>query len=180
MLIDFFLTPRLVLTPRRVVGILRVCAAVCGVGMAVLMLGPFQGLEEAFGLGDKPAHAIAFLCVATGLFAITPNWRRGDIALGVLMIGLLSELVQAMTGRSMSLTDLLADATGVGISLIPGTIERLRMLMRTAPDATFADIRAADRRQSGETEEALPPALDVARLVPTPAIRPRHRRKDSR
>lgn len=168
------------ITPRRLVLILRVCAVACGLGLAVLMLGPFQGLEHAFGLGDKPAHAIAFFCVSTGLFAIIPDWRRGDIALGVLGVAVLSEVLQALTGRSMSVTDLMADATGVLVALVPGWIERLRLLARTYPDAGFAEIRAADRRQSRVTEEALDPVLDVARLVPSPAIRPRHRRKGSR
>jgi VanZ family protein len=168
------------MTPRRLVLILRVCAIACGFGMAVLMLGPFQGLEHVFGLGDKPAHAIAFFFVSTGLFAIIPNWRRGDISLGVLGVAVLSEVLQAMTGRSMSLTDLMADTTGVLIALLPGWIERLRLLARTSPDATFAQIRAGDRRRARRTEETLEPVLDVARLIPSPAIRPRHRRKGSR
>lgn len=168
------------LTPRRVVLILRVCAVACGLGMAVLMLGPFQGLEHVFGLGDKPAHAIAFFCVSTGLFAIVPNWRRGDIALGVVGVAVFSEVLQAMTGRSMSVTDLMADSAGVFIALIPGWVERLRLLARTFPDAGFTEIRAADRRKSRMTEEALEPVLDVARLVPSPTIRHRHRRKGSR
>lgn len=168
------------LTPRRLVLTLRLCAVVCGVGMAVLMLGPFQGLEHVFGLGDKPAHAIAFFCVSTGLFAIIPGWRRSDIALGVLGVAILSEGLQGLTGRSMSLTDLMADATGVLIALIPGWVERLRRLVRILPDASFAEIRAADRRKGRMAEEALPPAIDVARLVPTPAIRHRHRRRGSR
>lgn len=168
------------LTPRRVVLILRVCAVACGLGLAVLMLGPFQGLEQVFGLGDKPAHAIAFFCVSTGLFAIIPNWRRGDIALGVLGVAILSEVLQAMTGRSMSATDLTADAAGVLIALIPGWVERLRLLARTFPDAGFAEIRAADRRRKPSTGEALEPVLDVARLLPSPATRHRHRRKGVR
>ena len=171
------LPPALLLTPRRIVLLLRICAVACGLGMAVLLLGPFQGLERVFGLGDKPAHAVAFFCVATGLFAIIPNWRRGDIALGVLLLGVLSEGLQGLTGRSMSLTDFMADASGVLIALIPGWIERLRLLARTHPDVGFAAIRAADRRKGSVTEQDLQPALGVARLVAAPAIRRRHRRK---
>jgi hypothetical protein len=148
--------------------------------MAVLMLGPFQGLEHVFGLGDKPAHAIAFFCVTTGLFAIAPGWRRGDIALGVLMAGIVSEVLQAATGRSMSLIDLAADSSGIVIAMVPGWIDRLRHLARAFPDTGFAEIRARDRRKSRVTEESLDPVLDLARLVPSPAIRHRHRRKGSR
>ena len=165
------------LTPRRIVLLLRIVAVACGMGMVVLMLGPFQGLERVFGLGDKPAHAVAFFCVATGLFAIVPNWRRGDIALGVLLLGVLSEGLQGLTGRSMSLTDFMADASGVLIALIPGWIERLRLLARTHPDAGFAEIRAADRRKGSVAEQDLHSAPGVASLVAAPAIRRRHRRK---
>jgi VanZ family protein len=165
------------LTPRRLVLILRVLAIACGLGMAVLMLGPFQGLEHVFGLGDKPAHAIAFFCVTTGLFAVAPHWRRGDLALGVLLAAVLSEMLQALTGRSLSATDLMADTAGIVVALAPGLVERLRFLARTCPDAGFAEIRARDRRKGRTPEE---PVLDVSPLAPSPAIRLRRRRKDPR
>ena len=169
------LTPSL-LTPNRLLGILRPAAAVCGLGLAVLMLGPFHGAERLFGLTDGPAHAIAFFWIATGLFAIAPGWRRGDIALAALLIAVMSETLQALTGRSLSLLELGADAVGIVVALIPGWVERLRYLARACPDATFADIRAADRR--GQPEGEL--ALDVTALVRSPAIRHRRRRKDRR
>lgn len=169
------LTPSL-LTPNRLLGILRPAAAVCGLGLAVLMLGPFHGAERLFGLTDGPAHAIAFFWIATGLFAIAPGWRRGDIALAALLIAVMSETLQALTGRSLSLFELAADAVGIVVAMIPGWVERLRYLARACPDATFAEIRAADRR-GGPDEE---PALDVTALVRSPAIRHRRRRKDRR
>lgn len=169
------LTPSL-LTPNRLLRILRLCAAACGLGLAVLMLGPFHGMERMFGLTDGPAHAIAFFWIATGLFAIAPEWRRGDIALAALLIAVMSETLQGLTGRSLSLLELAADAVGIGVALIPGWVERLRYLARTSPDATFAEIRAADRR--GRPDEEL--ALDVTALVRSPAIRHRRRRKDRR
>jgi VanZ family protein len=155
---------------------LRLAAMACGLGMAVLMLGPFQGLEHVFGLGDKPAHAIAFFCMTNGLFAVAPGFRRGDIALSVLLVGVLSEVLQALTGRSMSVTDLMADTVGIVVALIPGWIERLRYLARVFPDTGFAEIRALDRRGQPEQE----PALDVTALIRSPAIRHRRRRKDRR
>ena len=169
------LTPSL-LTPNRVLAILRPAAAVCGLGLAVLMLGPFHGMERVFGLTDGPAHAIAFFWITTGLFAIAPGWRRGDIALATLLIAVMSETLQALTGRSLSLLELAADAVGIVVAMVPGWVERLRYLARTAPDATFAEIRAADRRGQPDAESA----LDVSPLVRAPAIRHRRRRKDRR
>lgn len=167
------LTPSL-LTPSRVLAILRPAAAVCGLGLAVLMLGPFHGVERLFGLTDGPAHAIAFFWIATGLFAIAPGWRRGDIALAALLIAVMSETLQALTGRSLSLLQLAADIAGIVVAMIPGWVERLRHLARVSPEATFAEIRAADRRGQPDAESA----LDVTALVRAPAIRHRRRRKE--
>ena len=72
------------LTPRRTVMAARLGFALAALGMAVLMLGPFQGLEQVFGLNDKAAHVIAFYGVASGLFLIAPNQRRDDLALYVI------------------------------------------------------------------------------------------------
>lgn len=141
-------------TPRQIVRLCRLAAAVCALGLAGLMLGPFQGLEEAFGLSDTAAHAIAFFAATTGLFLVAPQWRRGDIAMGAVAFGVVIELLQGLTGRSMSLTDVAADLVGVGVALVPGTIERLRWMARAHPDLTLAEIAARDRRASRRREAA--------------------------
>jgi VanZ family protein len=136
-------------TPRSTVRLLRVGAVLCGIGMAVLMLGPFQGLEHVVGLSDKSAHAVAFYAATLGTFSIAPRWRRHDLALLVFVAAIASEIFQGFTGRSMSLSDLLADLTGIGIALVPGAVETLRRLARAHPDLTFAEIRFYDRRKRG-------------------------------
>lgn len=138
------------LTPRTIVQYARLAAVVAVLGLVYLMLGPFQGLEAALGLSDKAAHAIAFFAATTGLFLIAPGWRRGDIALGAIGFGLLIELLQGLTGRSMSATDVLADVVGIAVALVPGLIEQLRWMARTHPDRTLGEILALDRRRSGE------------------------------
>ena len=135
------------LTPRQIIRLSRVAAAACGLGLAGLMLGPFQGLEQAFGLSDTAAHAIAFFAATTGLFLVAPKWRRGDIAIGAVAFGVVIELLQGLTGRSMSLTDVLADLLGVAVALVPGTIEHLRWMARAHPDMTLSEIAAKDRRR---------------------------------
>lgn len=146
------------LTPRKIVRLARAGAAVSTLLLAFLMLGPFQGLEQAFGLSDKAADAIAFFAATTGLFLIAPKWRRGDIALGAAGLGVLIELLQGLTGRSMSVTDVLADFLGIGVALIPGLIEQIRWMARAHPDLTLGEIRARDRRAARGRQDETPAA----------------------
>ena len=134
------------MTPNRLVALLRLAAAVSAMWFTVLLLGPFQGLEQVFHLTDKEAHALAFFGVTLGLFAIAPRWRRTDLALAALAFGVFIELAQGLTGRSVSLLDLLADGVGILAALAPGLVERLRHHVRTSPDIDFATIRSLDRR----------------------------------
>lgn len=134
------------LTPRRIVMAARLGFALAALGMAVLMLGPFQGLEQVFGLNDKAAHVIAFYGVANGLFLIAPNQRRDDLALYVIAAAFGAELLQALTGRSVSVVDFLAGAAGVVAAWAPGRIEQLRQAFRRHPDMTLAEIDRLDRR----------------------------------
>ena len=133
-------------TPRQTVKALRIASVFALIGLTGLLLGPFQGLEQAFHLTDKEAHALAFFGVTLGLFAIAPQWRRTDLALAALAFGVLIELAQGLTGRSASLLDLMADSVGILAALAPGLVESLRHHVRTSPDVDFAVIRSLDRR----------------------------------
>lgn len=143
-------------TPRRLVELLRSAAILAVVVLTVLLLGPFQGLERHLGLNDAAAHAIAFYAVTVGLFAIAPDHRRTDLALAALAFGVVIESGQALTGRSLSLNDLAWDGAGIAAALLPGLVERLRHLARVAPDQDFAALRGADRRR--RVRSALPAA----------------------
>ncbi len=134
------------MTPNRLVALLRVSALFAAIGLTVLFLGPFTYLVDVFHVTDKDAHALAFFGVTVALFAIAPRWRRTDLALAALAFGVLIELAQGLTGRSLSVTDLMADGVGILVALIPGAVERLRHHVRTSPDSDFASIRARDRR----------------------------------
>lgn len=131
------------LTPRRLTLTLRLLGLGASVSLAILLLGPFQGLEAAFSLTDKEAHALAFFGVTLGLFAIAPNRRRTDLALVAVAFGVLIELAQGLTGRSMSLMDLTADCVGVLAATLPGLIERLRFYLRGGPEARPTTTGAA-------------------------------------
>ncbi|WP_396595672.1 hypothetical protein [Brevundimonas sp. R86498] len=147
------------LTPKRLVGLLRLGALIAGALLTVLLLGPFQGLERHLGLSDTVAHAIAFYAVTVGLFAIAPHRRRTDLALAALAFGVLIELGQGVTGRSLSLTDLAWDTAGISAALLPGLVERLRHLVRVAPDQDFATLRTQDRRRSAALGSSDRPAV---------------------
>lgn len=134
------------LTPRRIVMAARLGFALAALGMAVLMLGPFQGLEQRFGLNDKAAHVIAFYALASGLFLIAPRQRRDDLALYVIAAAFGIELLQALTGRSVSIVDFLMGAAGVTAAWAPGRIEQLRQSFRRHPDMSLSDIAQLDRR----------------------------------
>ncbi|WP_309630353.1 hypothetical protein [Brevundimonas sp.] len=134
------------MTPNRLVALLRICALCSAVCLTILFLGPFTYLVDVFHVTDKEAHALAFFGVTLGLFAIAPRWRRTDLALAALAFGVLIELAQGLTGRGVSLTDLMADGVGILAALVPGIVERLRHHLRTSPDIDFASIRARDRR----------------------------------
>jgi hypothetical protein len=154
---------RLMLTPRRIVMAARLGFALTALGMAVLMLGPFQGLEQVFGLNDKAAHVIAFYGVASGLFLIAPNQRRDDLALYVIAAAFGAELLQALTGRSVSVIDFLAGAAGVAAAWAPGRIEQLRQAFRRHPDMTLAEIDRLDRRLRRRRVETSRPSVAVLR-----------------
>jgi len=146
------------LTPRRLISVLRVAFAAVAIAAAVLMLGKtFQGLEAFFGLNDKAAHAIAFYGLSIALFTVAPRARRDDLALFVIASALGVELLQGLTGRSVSVMDFLAGAAGVTAAWAPGRIEDLRFEARRHPDLTFAEITARRRRtedspQTGQAE----------------------------
>lgn len=152
-----------ILTPRHIVHLARVVGALGALVVAVLTLGPFQGLEQVVGLNDKAAHAIAFYGLAVMAFVVMPARRRTDLAVMVLAFGVAIEIVQGLTGRSASLTDLLADAAGVMAATLPGMVERLRHNMRHYPYMRFSDIARLDRRRRPSRSQGVPGAVVVRR-----------------
>jgi VanZ family protein len=137
------------LTSRRIIIAARLLFVFAAAGMGVLMLGPFQGLEQVFGLTDKAAHAIAFYALAVGLFLIAPSRRRDDLVIFVIAAALAAEGLQFFTGRSVSVGDFLAGAGGAVAAWLPGFVEQVRHAARRYPDLTLAQASAIDRRRRG-------------------------------
>lgn len=135
------------LTPHRTLQMLRAATVFAVVALLILTLGPFEGLEARFGLSDGLAHAVAFYGLTLLAFAVAPRTRRTDLAVAMLALGLTIELAQALVGRTLSLSDLLADAAGVGAATAPALIERFRDAARRRPYLTFTAIRERDRRR---------------------------------
>ncbi|NQE63019.1 VanZ family protein [Caulobacter sp. RHG1] len=134
--------------PVHVVTAARIALLVGSLTVATLALGPFQGIEHVIGLGDKPAHAVAFGGLLAISFLAFPRLRRNDLTLAILVLGAAVEIAQLMSaGRTPSLMDWLADAVGVGIVYGVSVIETVRKMAREQGDMTFAQIEATDRRR---------------------------------
>jgi VanZ family protein len=146
--------------------LLRAVAIVAVGGLLVLTVGPFQGLESRFGLSDTAAHLAAFYIITLLAFAVAPRSRRTDLALATLGLGVLIELAQGVVGRSLSLTDLLADAVGVGAATAPAWVEQLRHLARRHPFLSFPEALAADRRLGGVRRKERPAPVGPRRPDP--------------
>lgn len=155
------------LTPNHVVTTARAVLVVGALTAAVLMLGPWPGLEQVFGLSDKAAHAIAFGALVAVSFLAFPRMRRNDLAIAAIMLGASVEVAQLFTAdRSASIGDLLADTAGVSIIYLASHIENLRALARQRGAATFADIAAQDRRRGARR---LAPVIQAAFPMPAEA-----------
>ena len=115
--------------------------------VTVLTLGPFQGLEQVFGLSDKAAHALAFGGLLAVSFLAFPRMRRNDLAVAALVLGAAIEVAQLFDHRSASVLDWLADAAGVLTVYGASMIETVRKMAREQGELTFAQIAAMDRRR---------------------------------
>jgi hypothetical protein len=156
------------LTPNHVVTTARAVLVAGALTAAVLMLGPWPGLEQVFGLSDKAAHAIAFGGLVAVSFLAFPRMRRNDLAVAAVMLGASVEVAQLFTAdRSASIGDLLADTAGVGVVYLASHIENLAPWPASAA-ATFAEIAAQDRRRGARR---LAPVIQAA--FPSPRRRDR-------
>ncbi len=150
-------------TPNHVVTTARAVLVAGALTAAVLMLGPWPGLEQVFGLSDKAAHAIAFGGLSAISFLAFPRMRRNDLAVAAVLLGASVEVAQLFTvDRSGSISDLLADVAGVGGVYLASHIEALRALARQRGSATFAEIAAQDRRRATRRPSAVIQALFAA------------------
>ena len=152
------------LTPNHVVTTARAVLVAGALTAATLMLGPWPGLEEVFGLSDKAAHAIAFGGLLAVSFLAFPRMRRNDLAIAAVMLGATVEVAQLFTAdRSASFNDLFADTAGV---------ESVRALARKKGEMTFADIAAQDRRRGARRLSPVIKAVFTPPVQPAEAERP--------
>lgn len=148
------------LTPNHVVIAARAVLLLGSLTAATLMLGPFQGLEAVLGMTDKSAHAIAFGGLTAVAFAAFPHLRRSDLARAALVLGGASELAQMFGGRSASLGDWAADATGIMTVYGASLIESARKMARdhgAVPFSAMAVAVANRRKLHGASKAPLNP-----------------------
>ncbi|HTN42003.1 MAG TPA: VanZ family protein [Asticcacaulis sp.] len=110
--------------------LVRASLAVLTVTIAILVFGPFGGLEQKVGFSDKEAHVLAFYALTgMGLLAF-PKIRKWDVALVCLAFGGVIEVVQAMVGRDGNMPDWLADGLGVSLVMAPLVMQSMRRAMQ--------------------------------------------------
>ncbi len=132
--------------------LVRACLAVLTVTIAILVFGPFGGLEQKVGFTDKEAHVLAFYALTTLSLLALPKIRKWDVALICLAIGGLIEVVQAMVGRDGNVPDWLADAFGISLVMAPLIMQSLRRSMqgsrpsRRRTDRVGANAEAVSKR----------------------------------
>lgn len=154
------------LTPNHVVKLARIALVGGAATATVLMLGPWPGLEQAFGLSDKAAHAIAFGALTALSFVAFPRMRRNDLALAAVMLGASVEVAQLFaTQRSASFGDLGADALGVAIIHVASHIESFRSMARKRGYFTFDEIAQQDRRRRRSRRPAIQTGLQSSSEV---------------
>ena len=143
----------------KITWLIRLSLGIMAICVAILVFGPFQGLETQIGLNDKEAHIAAFYALCTLGMIAAPRIRRTDIGLVLLCVGALIEVVQAFTGRSADLGDWLCDALGISLALIPTFLEQWRAIARK-------DAPIDDRRDKDELAPLRPKSV-TPKLVPS-------------
>ena len=157
------------LTPNHVVTTARIALVTGALTAATLMLGPWPGLEQVFGLSDKAAHTIAFGGLVAISFLAFPRMRRNDLALAAVLLGASIEVAQLFTAdRSGSFGDLFADCAGVAVVYLCSQIESVRAQARKHGSMSFAEIAARDRRRGARRPS---PATTAAFEPPAQATR---------
>ena len=136
------------LTPHKLMQALRVGGVVAGVAAVIALAGPFRYADLGLPFPDTVAHAVLFYGVTLALLTSLPRARANEVAMIAVLLGGISEVVQATFGRQMSFQDFAGDTVGVAAAYAPVAITRLRELARLHPHQTFAEIRAQDRRAS--------------------------------
>lgn len=134
--------------PAHLVAAARATLLLGALTVTVLILGPFQGAERAFGLSDKAAHALAFGGLLAVSFLAFPRMRRSDLALAALVLGGATEIAQIIAHRDGNFPDWLADAAGILIVHGASMIESVRKMAREQGQLTFAQIAAMGRRRT--------------------------------
>lgn len=135
------------LTPHKMMMALRAAGVVAGLCATAALAGPFHYADLGLPFPDIVAHGLLFYGLSMLMFSSLPRSRTADLAVALLVVGIISELVQALVGREMSLADFAGDAVGVTLAFLPAYLAQFRALVREHPHATFAELRRMDRRR---------------------------------
>jgi VanZ family protein len=102
---------------------------------------------------DKAIHFIGFYGLTVLTFLSFPGHRRHDLAFGLVLLGMLSELVQGVVGRDCDFGDFVADTLAVLAVLGPIAVENLRRLCRSHGAVAFGAIGPQVERRAARGGE---------------------------
>lgn len=143
------------LTPRTLTTAVRAAGIVAAFATLIALTGPFRYEDLGLPFPDTVAHGMLFYGLTGLMMGALPRSRTLDLALALVAIGAASEVTQSFVGREMSLHDLIGDSCGVLAAVAPTYLAAFRRLVREHPDATFAELRAMDRRQGARRPSAV-------------------------
>jgi hypothetical protein len=144
------------MTPRTLTTAVRAAGVAAGVGALWALTGPFRYSDLGLPFPDFVAHGLLFYGLAALMMGALPRSRTADLALALVVIAGGSEVLQALVGRDMGWGDFLGDSAGVAAAVAPTWLAGFRRLAREHPDATFAELRAMDRRRGRRAARTAP------------------------
>jgi VanZ family protein len=89
------------------------------------MVGPIPSVEEAVPMSDKVELAAAFAVITAAVLVNFPRLTRMQVIPIGLLLGVAIEVVQGLTGRDASASDIAVDVVGMLVVLLAWTKRRL-------------------------------------------------------
>lgn len=149
------------LTPHKLMTALRGVGIAVAIAALIALTGPFKYKDLGLPFPDTVAHGILFYGLAVLLIGALPRSRTFDLGWMLLVLGVATEIAQAIIGREASFKDFAGDAAGIAAAIAPTYLAQLRALVRTHPHTSFAELKTLDRRQGPRGRPVSPAAPET-------------------
>jgi hypothetical protein len=140
----------------------RVALILGSATVAVLLFGPFSGIEARFFLTDKEAHFLAFFTLTSLTLMAFPFLRRDELIGLLILFAGGTEIVQDLVGRDGNVADWLADSAGCVMFSLAVAIDRVRSqarLGRSGHMGAVQENRRGRARHHPKPEQAPRPTV---------------------